>query len=497
VLNIKIPYVKSLFALLTGIALPFAFAPCGFYPLAIICPALLLGLWLTCSPKQAFWHGLLFGIGFFGVGVSWIYISIHQYGNTNIPLAVFITALFIFILALFPALEGYLLNRFLPNKHYSKSCIAFPSLWVLLEWVRSWFFTGFPWLFLGASQTNSPLSGFAPFIGEYGLTFSVTFLAGLCVFAATANNRKKIIYVGIVIITIFSLGQACTHIAWTQSTGKPIQISLVQGNISQQIKWNRDYLNSTLERYYSLTKAHWDSRIIIWPEAAIPLLQKDAQPFLDKLNQEAQQHHATLITGLPIQNGFSYYNGMLALGNDQAVYYKRHLVPFGEYVPFENLLRGLIGFFDIPMSNFSAGAFQQATFQVNGLNIGAFICYEVVYPEIILSALPQAQILLTLSDDAWFGHSFASAQHLQIGQFMAQATRRYLIFSTNDGITAIVTPHGKIQQQIPRFQADVLTGTVMAMEGKTPWIIMGDTPWIILMFVLFGMASYVNNTYKR
>lgn len=495
--------VKNLIACLVGAALPLAFAPFGGYPLAILCPALLLLLWLDCTGKQGFWRGLWFGIGFFGVGISWVYISIHEYGNTDVLLATFITALFVLILALFPAIEGYVLGRFFPRNNFSKLCLAFPSLWVLLEWVHSWLFTGFPWLLLGASQTNSPLHGFAPIVGEYGLSFLVTLLAGILVFvgaplvgalprAGARPAPTKIIFGFLTVLCTLLAGLALSKIEWTKPTGNPIQVSLIQGNIPQELKWDREYLETTLNRYYELTQQHWDSRIIIWPEAAIPLLQKDAQSFIDKLDEAAKQHNTTVVTGIPIQDGFRYYNGMIAVGVDHTTYYKRHLVPFGEYVPFENLLRGLIGFFAIPMSDFSAGPAQQPKFHVDGLNIAPFICYEVVYPAIVLSEMPQAQILVTLSNDAWFGRSFASAQHLQIGQLMAQATGRYLIFSTNDGITAIVTPQGKIAQQIPRFKVDVLTGNVTAMTGSTPWIVMGDTPIIILMFVLVGIARWRN-----
>lgn len=483
---------RNLFALVAGATLPFAFAPFGFYPLAVICAATLLILWLSTSPKQAFWRGMCFGIGFFGVGISWVYISIHQYGNTDVWLAVLITAVFVLVISSYIALQGYLFARFFPKNTFSKLCLAFPASWVLQEWIRGWLFTGFPWLLLGASQTNSPLSGFAPIIGEYGLSFLVAFIAGLFVYAGKKFEYKKMLYVCFALVAFLLSGIALAQVQWTQPSGKSIKVSLVQGNIPQQLKWDRAYLETTLNRYYELTQKHWDSRIIIWPEAAIPLLQKEAQGFINLIDKQAKQHNATIVTGLPIQDGMQYYNGMIAVGLDHATYYKRHLVPFGEYVMFDKWLRGLIGFFSIPMSDFSSGPTKQADFQVNGLNMAPFICYEVVYPNIVLSEMPKAQILVTLSNDAWFGHSFASAQHLQIGAFMALATGRYLIFSTNDGITAIVTPKGQIQQQIPRFEAEVLTGRVYPMVGSTPWAWMGDTPILILMVMLVGIGFWRN-----
>lgn len=497
----------SLLSLVSGALLPLAFAPFNYFWLAILCPAILLRCWLNCTQHTALWRGFLFGIGFFGVGVSWVYISIHQYGNTQALLAGIITALFITILAIYPAVQGYVLTRFFPQTTFSKLVIAFPCTWALFEWVRGWFLTGFPWLFLGASQINSPLRGFAPVVGELGLAFIITccsalvFIFGENLLAIFFKNfkknnflfTKKYFYLStLLFVLIWMTGLALSHIQWTQPKNNSIKISIIQGNIPQQLKWDPVYLENTLNRYYRLTNEHWDSRIIIWPEAAIPLIDKDARNFLDKLTSEAKQHQATLITGIPVQDGFTYYNAMLALGSDNATYYKRHLVPFGEYVPFENILRGLIGLFDIPMSNFAAGTIQQPTFKVADTWIAPFICYEIVYADIVLSELPQAELLLTISNDAWFGHSFAAQQHLQIGQLRALETGRYLIFSTNDGVTAIVNSQGKITQQIAPYHIGVLTTDIQPMQGTTPWVKIGTTPIIICLMLLLIIAWRFN-----
>lgn len=489
-------FVKLIYCLISGALLTLAFAPFNYFLFAVIAPILLLLLWLHASTRESFWRGFIFGLGFFGTGVSWVYISIHQYGNTSAPLAFLITALFIAILASFIAIQGYLLARFFPNNTVIKFCLAFPTTWVLMEWTRSWIFTGFPWLLLGTSQINSPLRGFAPLIGEYGLSFLLLLTCGLLVTIFYSKNTltKKLTLLSI-ILTIWCSGNWLANKQWTQADHKTIQVSLIQGNIPQQLKWDVNYIETTLQKYYQLTQKNWDSQLIIWPEAAIPLLQTEAQGFLDAMDKEAQQHHATLITGIPIKDGFTYYNAMIALGQYHAKYYKQHLVPFGEYVPLEKWLRGVIGLFDIPMSNFSSGSSQQPDFKLGNLIIAPFICYEIVYAQTVLNHLPQAGILLTISNDAWFGHSFASEQHLQIGQMRALETGRYLIFATNDGITAVINHTGKIEKQIPRFTQGTLTSVVPIMSGSTPFVRLGVTPLILFLAGLL-CVTWINEKNK-
>jgi len=513
-------------ALIAGALLALAFAPFSWYPLAVICPALLLRLWLNSPPKRALLIGLLFGIGFFSVGVSWVFISIHVFGHTSFLLSLLITALFIFILALFIALQGYLLNLFFPENNRIKRYLIFPGLWTLSEWLRSGLFTGFPWLLLGTSQVTSPLAGYAPLIGEFGLAFLLTLSSALLLdlyiltamgFSARrreASNRsvlivhedgepsgnadrkfkceeytfrwkvhsKQCLSSLCILILLWAAGYGLTFIHWTQKIGKPIQVSLVQANIPQEIKWEPRYLHTSLDDYAQLTQAHWNSRLIIWPEAAIPVLQHNARPFLNALDKEAKRQGTTLITGIPIQKGFQYYNSMIALGVDHARYYKQQLVIFGEFLPWWiSWAQGLLNILAIPMSNFSPGPIHQPAFKVAGITLGTFICYEIAYPSLIRAALPAAQLLLTINDDAWFGHSFALAQHLQIGEFQALATGRYLLFLSNTGMTAMVTPQGKRQAQLPPFQIAVLTGSVYAAAGTTPWVRLGDTPIIIFL----------------
>jgi len=483
-------------ALLAGVLLVFAFAPFYFYPLAIISPAILLYLWLQCDYKQAFWRGFSFGLGFFGFGTSWVFVSIHTYGNTSAILAGFITGLFVLLFTIFPAVNGYWLNRFFPNTNNIKIYIAFPCTWVLLEWFRSIFLTGFPWLFLGASQTNSPLHSLTPIIGEYGVSFVVLLISALLV---DAFRRKNIsVFKPLLIILLIGCSAyGLTFVTWTRATGNPVTVSLIQGDIPQQMKWDETYLKNTLQKYYDLTQSHWDSNIIIWPEAAVPLLLQSAQNYISLMESQAKQHNVALILGIPIQQGFSYYNALIVLGNGHGIYYKRHLVPFGEYVPLESYLRGLIGIFNLPMSAFSAGDAHQQELQAAGINFAAFICYEVAYANLVSNDLPQAQLLVNISDDAWFAHSFALAQQLQMAQVRAQETGRYALISTNDGLTAIISPQGKIISQVPPYISAVLTGTVTAMVGSTPFVYLGVNSIVGFFAVLFLLGWIFERRYSR
>lgn len=502
-------YLKKGLALLSGGLLALAFAPLSLYPLAIICPAILLLLWLSCTvPRHAFMLGLFFGIGFFSVGVSWVYISIHVYGHTSIILSFLITALFIFILALFIAIPGYLFTVFFPENNRIKRYLIFPSLWVISEWLRSWVFTGFPWLLLSTSQVNSLFAAYVPCLGEFGCTFLLTLNSALLLdigyflfhrHLALPTPRHTYLLLPLIILTSLGfIGYGLRFIHWTRTIDKPLQVSLVQANIPQEIKWEPNYLHASLDEYLRLTEACWGNRLIIWPEAAIPSLQHNVLPFLKQLNEKARQHGATLITGIPIQSGFQYYNGMIALGMDHANYYKQQLVIFGEYLPrWIGWAQGLLNLLDIPMSSFSPGSAKQPAFKVAGLDLGTFICYEIAYTNLVRQAAAKAGLLLTINDDAWFGHSFALAQHLQIGQFQALATGRYLLFLSNTGMTAIVTPQGKIQAQLPPFQSRVLTGTVYPSLGTTPWVKLGDCPIIIFLVGLIILCyAYLQISHK-
>lgn len=483
---------RKLFAiLLAGALLPLAFAPFNLFPVACLAPTILIYYWYDAKPSASFYYGFLFGLGCFGIGVSWVFISMHRFGNLPVPLASLFTALFVCVLALFPAIQGYLLNRFFPQATPIKLLIAIPSSFALVDWIRSWILTGFPWLLLGYSQTNSPLKGYAPIVGEYGLSFILTLTSALLVLSRRFSNdhsSKRILTYGIISI-IWLTGFGLSKIQWTHPTNRTIRVSLVQGNIPQQLKWEADFIQPTLEHYTSLTQQHWDSDLIIWPEAAVPITYQDASEFLASLTKQAKQHHAHVLLGIPEAVGNEhYYNALYTIGADHGRYYKRHLVPFGEYIPFEKQLTWLFHFWQIPMSSLLPGNITQAALRINGFTIAPFICYEIAYAHLVEMIPPATDFLVTVSNDAWFGESFAPAQHLQIAQFRAIATQRPALVSTNNGITALIDKDGSLVKTLPQFESGVLVGQVMARNSSTPIMVYKSTSIIIIFWLLIGLA---------
>ncbi|TAK77199.1 MAG: apolipoprotein N-acyltransferase [Gammaproteobacteria bacterium] len=357
---LKTLYV-DLSALVLGALLAFAFAPYEVFPFAVICPAGLLALWLKESPQRASWLGFTFGLGYFGAGVYWVFHSIHVFGNVPTIVAGLITSALIMALALFPAAVGYTVNRYFPVNNTAKLVYAFPAIWLFSEWIRSWLCTGFPWLFLGYSQTNSPLKGFAPIFSVYGVSFAVLLTSALLVNAVLQLRQKayRTAYLSLFAITvIWVTGGLCNLIPWTQPTGQPLSVALIQGNIPQSLKWSPDHIQLSFDRYEKLTEPLWGKdKLIIWPEAAIPMPLSQASGFINIMDDKAKLTGSQLILGIPIAtpDRQGYYNGAVTLGEHNEVYLKRRLVPFGEYIPSIQFLPRLFNFMNIPLSDMVAG----------------------------------------------------------------------------------------------------------------------------------------------
>jgi apolipoprotein N-acyltransferase len=490
----------DLLALLAGGIYPLAFAPFAHAYLGIISLCLLLFSWQHIAAKRAFVRGGLFGMILFTSGCYWIATSIHLHGNTALPLAILFTGLLILALSAFYGIYAWLWVRWFGAERRSKYLWLFPSLWVLLEWARSELFSGFPWLLLGYSQVDGWFAGFAPLVGVYGISWIVAWCAAVLFMLLTRRftswPSKLTAILGIVLLAGYSLytAQINKPVLWTDHSGE-VSVALVQGNIDHQQKWDYQHFWHILDTYESLTAAHWDKDIIIWPENAIPVTQQNMQDYLAKLSLSAQQYNTALLTGIPIgiDTLQQYYNAILVLGASSGVYHKQRLVPFGEFLPFAYYLRGLINFFDIPMSDFAHGERPQAPLQFSGVQVLPFICYEIAYPLDITQQLRQApstDLLLNISDTSWFGHSIASPQMLQIARFHALATGRSLLSVTNNGLTAIINPLGEVVKVLPRYQTAVLSGEVALQQGLPPLVryyldhcILGGTLLIFLLFL--------------
>jgi len=483
---IKRAICYPIFALFAGCLMPLAFAPINFYPLAFFAPAVLLYTLLHAKCKPAFWRGYFFGLGFFAVGTSWVYISIHNFGNANTILSALITALLIGLMALYPATMALVFSFFYRKKSLAvRSLCFFPALWVTWEWLRSWLFTGFPWLLSGTSQIHTPLSGYAPIVGTFGVSLCIGLFAGALVVLAQNNIAKSAKVISMVFIFGLSIiGWILQMPTWTHPQGKPFKVSLIQGNIPIELKWSPPDLARILRVYTTLTAAHWDSQLIIWPEASIPTFPANIPTFMQALNQEAKQHHTTIILGAPIENikQKQFYNGLIMLGENQGRYYKRHLVPFGEYTPLEAVFSPLIHLLNIPMSDFAKGPERQPPLHFNGMTIAPFICYEIAFPTEVIDSSRHAGLIVTISDDGWFGNSIALEQHQQMAQMRALETGRYVLLDSNTGVTAIIKPNGQIDKIAPVNKRTAISSTITAMQGNTPYLLWKN--WPILMLVL-------------
>ena len=485
-------------ALIAGGLITLSLAPFNWWPLGIASCALFVWLFNDCNARQSAVRGWFYGFGLFGSGASWVYVSIHEFGYAPVPLALLITFLFTGGLALTWSLFAYLYCRFvrpLPLGNW----LGFAVLFVLSEWFRNWFLTGFPWLYLGYGHLNTPLAGWAPVTGIYGLSF-IAALTGATLAQRPLQQQWPLKHI-ITLSLLWFAGYVWQQVQWVKPAAKPaVKVAMVQANISQAIKWNPDQYWPTLNLYNHMSSPLWkDNDIIIWPEAAVPGLYHNAKPFLEGMAKRASQYDIALITGIPsaqtINGQRRAYNSIVSLGNGEGFYHKQRLVPFGEYVPLESWLRGLIRFFDLPMSAFSAGSPAQQPLQAAGVTLAPLICYEVVYPELASNSVPAADLLLTISNDAWFGDSIGPLQHLQMAQMRALETGRYLLRSTGSGVSAIIDEKGQILARGPQFQKAVIRGEAKIMVGATPFAVAGS--WPILSFCFATLAALLISQKQR
>lgn len=485
--------VATALALLGGLLLPLAFSPYDYAWLAPACLALLFATWLNATPRQAFLRGYVFGLGQFGFGVSWLYISMNRYGGATPLEAGGLLALFVSILALYPASAGWLgVLWFSGLSRQHRLLLGFPPLWVLQEWLRDWCPTGFPWLELGASQAATPLGqGLAPLLGTHGVSFAVAVLAGLvlCLFQRNDwQRRAAIIGVGLLIVGCAWLGR----IPWTHASGEPFKVALLQGNVPQNQKWQPEFQRAALELYAGMTRQHWDARLIVWPETAIPAFyQQVKDTWLAELRGEAKAHHTDLILGIPWIDPISqqYYNAIVSVAERPGRYFKRHLVPFGEYVPLRPVFGWVMEILHMPMADFSSGSYGQELMQAAGHSVAGSVCYEDVFGHESRDGFPQAAYLVNVTNDAWFGDSVAPHQHAQMARLRALELGRWILRATNTGVTAIISPQGRIISQAPVFQQAVVTGEIIPMAGATPYVLYGDWLIVSLLFALLAVLK--------
>ena len=482
----------DLISLLAGAVTPLGFEPFGLFPLAILAPAILFVLWAAKSRARAAWRGFLFGFGMFIVGVSWVYVSLHTYGHMPAPLAGLTVVLFAALLAAFPAAAGWLQSYFYPLDAGWRFGLIVPAAWVLAEWTRGWFLTGFPWLDLGYSQVDTPLSGLAPVAGVYGVSVAVAASAGLA--AAAWVDRRLVWRLALPgVVALWTIAWILGLIVWTEPAGSPLKVALVQGDTPLTIKWRPEYRMRIVDNYLALSERAKDARLIVWPEAAVPdYFDRIAPVLVPRIEQLAKARDADFLIGaIEREPGTSnYYNSVFVVGNSQGRYRKQHLVPFGEFLPFPTLLRGLLDYLHIPMSNFSVGDGDQSPVRAAGQTIGISVCYEDAFGEEVIRALPAATLLVNVSEDSWFGRSFAPHQRLQMARMRALEAGRPMLRAANTGPSAIINEHGEVLAKSPQFESYLLTGTVQPTTGTTAYARFGNLPVVSLLLVVLGALAW-------
>lgn len=494
----RVPLLPLLLSLLAGAAAVAGFAPFKLWPLPILSLAVLFAqLSRAPSRRAGFLIGLAWGLGFFLTGVSWVFVSLWVYGGMPMWLAGLATFLFCAFLALFPATVGALQAGW-RHTPALRTMLLLPLAWSVMEWTRGWIFTGFPWLVAGYSQVpNGPLAGYAPLVGVYGISFLLALIAGLLAWGVTPRTSPASrVWAATAIVALGIGGQALRGIQWTTPDGAPTSVSLLQGNIPQDMKWQPDKTRATLDSYARMAAAA-PARLIVLPETALPLFESELpEAYRDDLVALGQRNGGDVLAGLPtgLLDG-AYYNSVVSFGSAPSQRYSKvHLVPFGEYIPLKKVWGWVIEVLHIPLSDFARGAIDQRPLAIGGQWVAADICYEDAFGEEIIRQLPEASVLVNVSNLAWFGDSLAPWQHAQMSQMRALETGRMMLRATNTGLTAIIDAKGQVLASLPLFTAGSLAGEIQGYAGSTPYVRWGNAPvlvlWGILGIVLLAAARY-------
>lgn len=476
-----------------GALVPLGFSPINLWPAALLSVAVFYVLLQNTAPRRAALLGWCYGFGMFGVGASWVYVSIHDFGNAPPALAGFITLLFVALLACFTVLQGWLYRRFGSTRH---PVTGFAALWVLGEWFRSWFLTGFPWLYLGSAHVTTLLSGVAPLFGVLGISFIVALSAAL-LGECWLRYRKlpSLLALGhshlpTALLFLWIAAVVPRNVGWTQPVGS-LDVGIVQPNIAQDLKFASDEVESNLRTHMDLSAELWGKDLVIWPETAIPLQYDAGSPIVAGLSDLATGRDTALLTGIFGRSDAGFHNSIVALGDGTGLWHKRKLVPFGEYTPLRSVLGGVLELFDLQMGGgVVPGPRTQGLLTARGHSIAPFICYEVVYPDFVRDHAREAELLVTISNDTWFGSSWGPPQHLQMAAMRALENGRSMVRATNNGISALIDEKGRIVAQAPQFEAATLSGTVQLFSGHTPWSSWGDWPLLVLCGLLLLANFY-------
>lgn len=488
--NLLNPDNKFHFLLLfvAGALLTLAFQPINFVALALVSFAILLLSWSRSTPRQALINGWLFSMGLQCSGISWIFFSLYYHGGAPAAMAVLMIVLLSAYLSIYPAIAGWLVNRYTPQQPVLRLLLLYPLMWGLCEWMQGIVMTGFAWMQPGYTLIDTPLAGYSPLIGNHGLGVILLVLSGVIVAAITAlHSRVQLAGIAAVIV---GLGLVLQQFEWTDKQDDAIKVSLVQGNVPQHLKWKREMHVPTLQRYRELSLQQSDSDLIIWPETAVPGYQHRLMNYLAMLDSHIRKQDADLLLGIFIkdQQTERYYNSLLNVNGEH--YKKRHLVPLGEYIPLRFLITFFNRWIDIPMSDIAHGSMEQPLLTAAGQPLGVSICFEDAFARDVIRDLPEATLLVNVSNDAWFDGSHEPMQHHAIARMRALETGRTMLRVTNTGLTAVIKPDGSVQAQLPRHEIAVLNEEVYAYAGATPYVIWGDGLLIVIAILVMSVVIY-------
>lgn len=485
----------ALVAAALGAVATLGFPPFDLWPLSVLALAGLFALCADLGPRRAVWIGWLFGLGHFATGVYWVFISTHLFGGAPAWLAGLLAAILFSYLAVYPALmcgAACALRAWCSGLGW----LLIPALWVLSELLRGWVYTGFPWLSLGYVALDSPAQRLIPVLGTHGLSALLALSAYGVWRAIGARGAARILAIGLALSPLFSqLLPPPMH--WTQDAGAPLSVAIVQGNVPQDQKWDREQTEAILRRYREMTLSVADADLIAWPEAVPNRPLDEVLPYFDELDARLREGRAALLAGVLIYDErVSVYNSMIAVGNARGRYDKRHLVPFGEYFPIPAWLRPIMDVLDLPYGDISSGGAALPPIEIRGEPLGISICFEDVFGSEFAHASRHAAVLVNATNDAWFARSSAAHQHLQIARYRALENGRWLVRATNTGISALIAPDGDVAGRSGHYTTEVLRGQVRPRSGSTPYARWGDRPlWLFAAAAL--LAGVLHRILRR
>jgi apolipoprotein N-acyltransferase len=484
------PWTSRGILFLLGCLMTTAFAPFGF---TLLVPLLLLPLmyvYVSTSPRDAGWLSFWFGFGLFLSGTYWIYISVVVFGEAPAWIALVLMFGLVLIMSAYLFATGWIISRLASGEPWLLLIVA-PATWVLVEWLRGWVLSGFPWLAIGYSQVDTALAGWAPVFGIYGVSYMAVLSATSILVALLTQGKQRWVALGLILLPLI-VGGLLKFVDWTQPAGEPVRSTLIQAGVSQDEKWRPENLQPTLEFYRSATWQARDSEIVVWPEVAIPSLDDRVEPYIQALQSDTRGTGRSILFGILERDqsrgeSRTYNSVILVAGDRRQSYRKRHLVPFGEYFPVPPRVREWMRMMSLPHSDLSPGDDVQPLLEAaNGEKLAVAICYEDAYGAEQLYALPDASILINVSNDAWFGDSIAPHQHLQIARMRSLEVGRPSIRATNTGISAFIDHTGELLDSGAQFEAVTMTMDVQPRRGSTPYAAIGNKPVIGLCFIILA-----------